>query len=52
MQQKILEESKEKEYILALINDAIKKKDRYVTLYFGEHGIQVSIYPMEDKNVS
>lgn len=32
--------------ILKIINEAMEKKDRYVNLYFGEEGTQVSVYPL------
>lgn len=30
------------------INEAVNKKDRYVTMYFSEQGIQASVYPLVD----
>lgn len=30
-----------------IIDDAINKKDRFITIYFGDEGTTVSIYPLE-----
>ena len=32
-----------------IIDEATKKKDRFVTLYFGDEGISVSIYPLDNE---
>lgn len=35
-----------------IIDEAMKKKDRYVTMYFGdEGGVSVSIYPLDDNEI-
>lgn len=34
--------------IYKLIDDAMEKKDRYVTIYVGEEGMTVSVYPLTD----
>ena len=31
-----------------LIDDAMEKKDRSVTIFFGKHGTSVSVYPITD----
>ena len=36
-------------YIHDLIEDAMKKKDRYVTIFFGESGTHVSVYPLTEE---
>jgi rubrerythrin len=36
--------------ILKIINEGMEKKDRYVTLYFGEDGISVSVYPRRNES--
>lgn len=33
--------------IFPLIDEVISKRDRYVNLFIGEHGISASIYPYE-----
>ena len=39
--------------IYEVIRESIDKKDRYVTIYFGEKGIQASVYPLlEDEQVT
>ena len=30
-----------------IIDDAMNKKDRFITIYFGDEGTTVSIYPLE-----
>lgn len=35
--------------ILKIINDGMEKKDRYITLYFGEEGTNVSVYPLTNQ---
>ena len=30
-----------------IIDDAMNKKDRIITIYFGDEGTTVSIYPLE-----
>ena len=32
-----------------LIDESMNKKDRYVTIYFGENGTSVSVYPLIDE---
>lgn len=32
--------------ILKIINEGMEKKDRYITLYFGEEGTKVSVHPL------
>lgn len=45
--------NKQLEIIRSLIEDGMEKKDRYITLFFSEEGIQVSVYPLtEDGEVS
>lgn len=36
-----------RELILKLVNDAMEKQDRYVTINFLENGPCVTIYPLE-----
>lgn len=36
--------------IRRIINEAIEKKDRYITLYFGEEGTTMSVYPLDECN--
>lgn len=42
----------ERKFIHDVIDDAIEKKDRYVSLYFGEYGCSVFIYPMNEDEES
>lgn len=37
-----------RELILKLVNDAMEKRDRYVTINFFEQGPCVTIYPLGD----
>lgn len=39
---------KEKEMIFAVIEDAMVKKDRYVSIFFGPHGTTISVYPITE----
>lgn len=36
--------------ISRIINEAMEKKDRYITLYFGEEGTTVTVYPLDEHN--
>lgn len=36
--------------ILKIINEGMEKKDRYISLYFGENGIRVSVYPRRNES--
>lgn len=36
--------------IIKIINEAMEKKDRYVNLFFGEEGTNVSVYPLLDEH--
>lgn len=38
----------EREMIFAVIDDAMVKKDRYVSIFFGPHGTTVSVYPITE----
>lgn len=31
------------------IDECMNKKDRYVTIYIGENGVSVSVYPLVDE---
>lgn len=31
-----------------IIDDAMEKKDRYVTVYIGKHGTSVNVYPVDE----
>ena len=42
----------EQKFIHDVIDDAMEKKDRYVSLYFGEYGCSVSIYPINEDEES
>ena len=44
--------SEHKRMIHNLIEEAMEKKDRYVTLYFGETGVSVSVYPLTEDEES
>lgn len=37
-----------REMILKLVNDAMEKQDRYVTINFYEAGPMITIYPLAD----
>lgn len=39
---------KEREMIFAVLDDAMVKKDRYVSIFFGPHGTTVSVYPIAE----
>lgn len=39
---------KERDMIFAVIEDAMVKKDRYVSIFFGPHGTTVSVYPITE----
>lgn len=32
------------------IDECMCKKDRYVTIYFGESGVSVSVYPLTEED--
>lgn len=42
----------DKELIMNLIDHAMEKKDRYVTLYFNDDSVSVNIYPLGEKEVN
>ena len=44
------DKNKTTDTILKIINEAMETKDRYVSLYFGEEGTQVSVYPLLDNH--
>ena len=33
-----------------LIEDAMRTKDRSVSIYIGEHGVSISVYPLKDED--
>lgn len=37
--------------IYRIINEAMEKKDRYVTIYCSETGTSISIYPLTEDDV-
>ena len=50
MDSKFIPNQKEKELIFDIIDKAMETGDRYVTIYMGEYGISVSVYPMEEES--
>lgn len=41
-----------RDLILQIVNEAMEKQDRYVSIIFGENGPCVTIYPLgEDENI-
>lgn len=37
------------EYVQKLIDDAMTKKDRYVTLFIGPEAVTVSVFPLTEE---
>lgn len=40
-----------RDLILYIVNEAMEKRDRYVSIIFGEQGPCVTIYPLGDEEI-